>query len=189
MVPRALYCTFVVAVLPQICSNYPIAVSVYHTSTNISTNASYAYTVAPKTEIDNGGVLYTAVPFNINAVYPVNSIYISYSHTSPASLFGGTWTRISGAFLWAVAGDTSVIGKTGGSQTHTLTVNEMPGHKHSIEYVTSGGYKSGITNMPGYAGSSTVTPYGDVTTVTTGGGAAHNNMPPYIQVSVWRRTA
>ena len=45
-------------------------------------------------------------------VYPVGSIYWSYTHTSPASLFGGTWTRISPYFLYA-AGSTATIGETG----------------------------------------------------------------------------
>lgn len=37
----------------------------------------------------------------LDFVHPVNSIYISYSHTSPATLFGGTWERIEDAFLYA----------------------------------------------------------------------------------------
>lgn len=30
---------------------------------------------------------------------------------------------------------------------------------------------------------------GDITTTLTGGSAAHNNMPPYIAVYMWVRTA
>lgn len=44
-------------------------------------------------------------------VYPVNSIYLSYSHVSPATLFGGTWVRISPYMLYAT-GETGVIGET-----------------------------------------------------------------------------
>ncbi|MBQ8253959.1 MAG: hypothetical protein IJY94_00460 [Clostridia bacterium] len=44
--------------------------------------------------------------------YPINSIYISYSHTSPADLFGGTWERIENTFLWALS-DGGMIGLVG----------------------------------------------------------------------------
>lgn len=46
----------------------------------------------------------------LQKAYPVNSIYLSYSHTSPATLFGfGTWERIAPHYLYA-AGDEAVIG-------------------------------------------------------------------------------
>ena len=76
--------------------------------------------------------------------YPVGAIYISVSSTSPASLFGGTWERISGRFLigagaaeanttdyWGTLGASDVncpAGEMGGEATHTLTVIEMPSH-------------------------------------------------------------
>lgn len=31
-------------------------------------------------------------------IYPVGSVYMSYTSTSPASLFGGNWTAITGHF-------------------------------------------------------------------------------------------
>lgn len=117
--------------------------------------------------------------------YPVNSIYISYSHTSPAELFGGTWERIEDRFLWGCK-STESIGATGGESSHTLAVNEMPSHSHPVidtkEYsTTSGGW-----NAPAWGPGSKTTA---AITGFTGGGAAHNNMPPYIQVSIWRRIA
>lgn len=117
--------------------------------------------------------------------YPVNSIYISYSHTSPAELFGGTWTRIEDRFLWGCK-STESIGATGGESSHTLVVDEMPSHSHPFidtkEYsTTSGGW-----NAPAWGPGSKTTA---AITGFTGGGAAHNNMPPYILVSIWRRIA
>lgn len=117
--------------------------------------------------------------------YPVNSIYISYSHTSPAELFGGTWERIEDRFLWGCK-STESIGATGGESSHTLTVNEMPSHSHPFietnEYSsTSGGWNAPAWG-PGSKNTAAITGF-------TGGGAAHNNMPPYIQVSIWRRIA
>lgn len=114
--------------------------------------------------------------------YPVGSIYISYSHTNPGTLFGGTWERLTGGFLWASqAGDT--IGQTGGERTHTLTVNELPSHNHGGTYTNAG---TATKTHAWLASGGSAMAYD---TVSTGGGAAHNNMPPYIQVSIWRRTA
>lgn len=117
--------------------------------------------------------------------YPVNSIYISYSHTSPAELFGGTWARIEDRFLWGCK-STESIGATGGESSHTLAVDEMPSHSHPFistnEYSsTSGGWNAPAWG-PGSKNTAAITGF-------TGSGAAHNNMPPYIQVSIWRRIA
>lgn len=97
----------------QIATNTPVTVNVYYSSTNICSNSSYTETVAPRTDIGNGGILFTCVP--IDHFYPVNSIYIGYSHTSPASLFGGTWQRIEGRILYGCA-SSGTVGATG---THT----------------------------------------------------------------------
>lgn len=66
----------------------------------------------------------------INAVYPVGAIYISVSATSPATLFGGSWTRIQDRFLLA-AGSEYAPGAAGGEATHKLTEAEMPAHTHT----------------------------------------------------------
>lgn len=125
----------------------------------------------------------------LDDVYPVNSIYISYSHTSPASLIGGTWTRLQSRFLWGTT-TSGTIGATGGEQKHTLTVNEMPAHNHGL-YVdskfTKTGGSVGLTNNA--YGNTTSTITGKIYMDNTGGGAAHNNMPPYVNVAIWRRTA
>lgn len=175
----------------RLASNIPITPTVYLTTTDIG-YGSYPLIIEPKTTIDNGGVIHHNIPVNRDAVYPVGSIYICYSHTSPASVFGGTWTRIEDRFLWAVSASGS-IGIKGGAQTHTLTVNELPSHNHdAIAYDNGTRVSLSMTGGTGYnlswnsAGSGTVS---DLMTSEAGGGAAHNNMPPYIQVSVWRRTA
>lgn len=129
---------------------------------------------------------YRATPVKMRSlldyIYPVGSIYLSYSHVSPATLFGGTWERIQNAFLWAVDAN-GEIGLTGGEKTHTLTVNELPSHSHGSVYSQ---HANGTKDKAWYTTSGSSVAYG---AVATGGGAAHNNMPPYIQVSAWRRTA
>jgi microcystin-dependent protein len=117
----------------------------------------------------------------LDAVYPVGSIYIAYNHTNPATLFGGTWARIENAFLWGVD-SSGTIGQTGGSKTHTLTVNELPKHSHGGTYTNAGTSRTHAW----LASNGSAMGYD---TVEAGGGQPHNNMPPYIQVSIWRRTA
>lgn len=114
--------------------------------------------------------------------YPIGSIYLAYNHTDPATLFGGTWERIENRFLWAID-DKGDIGVVGGEKTHTLTVNEIPAHTHGSVYSQ---HATGTKDKAWYTTSGSSVAYG---TVSTGGGAAHNNMPPYIHISAWRRTA
>lgn len=123
----------------------------------------------------------------LSKVYPVGSIYMSVNSASPATLFGGTWERIKDQFLLA-AGDKYAAGKTGGEATHKLTENEIPAHRHSIWFPNAGGEQSAAIGYP-EAGSKN-TWYAEASkTAGAGGGAAHNNMPPYLTVYVWKRTA
>lgn len=136
----------------------------------------------------------------LNLIYPVGSIYMSISSTSPATFLGGTWERIQDRFLLA-AGSTYTAGATGGSATHTLTTSEMPSHIHSrIKYVSNEDWSLGDASNLGtaeadaYSAGPSVTTSQNVKmshwrTSATGGGAAHNNMPPYLAVYVWKRTA
>lgn len=123
----------------------------------------------------------------LSAIYPVGSVYISFSNTSPASLFGGTWTQLSNRFLYA---STGTAGSTGGESTHTLTVDEMPSHTHKIN--RGWGSDSGSSGRMVYAENTLkYSNYSDSDLITrsTGGGKPHNNMPPYITCFIWRRTA
>lgn len=130
-------------------------------------------------------------------LYPVGAIYFSTIKTSPASFFGGTWERIMDRFLLG-AGTTYAAGKTGGSSTHTLTVDEMPPHYHDFSVkTTSGGSTLGLWDTY-FTSSSYVDQVYDsgqnikantYGTRTTGSGAAHNNMPPYLAVYIWKRVA
>ena len=117
-------------------------------------------------------------------VYPVGSIYMSVNSTSPATLFGGTWTQIEDTFLLA-AGSTYAAGATGGEATHTLTLDEIPSHQHASVFHVYGSGDVFTINGASTTSETAVYAY----TGYTGGGAAHNNMPPYLAVYVWQRTA
>lgn len=65
------------------------------------------------------------------AAYPVGSIYCSIDSTDPGTLFGGTWVAIGAGRALVAAGGGFAVGSEGGSDTHTLTVEEMPSHAHT----------------------------------------------------------
>lgn len=117
------------------------------------------------------------------SAYPVGAIYISVSSTSPASLFGGTWEQIKDKFLLA-AGNLYSAGATGGEAKHTLTADEMPTHAHmETIYAGTGSFSGALLDWSSSVGGSQ---YG---TTYAGGSMAHNNMPPYIAVYMWKRIA
>lgn len=122
-------------------------------------------------------------------VYPVGSIYTSINPTDPSILFGGTWEQLKDCFLLA-AGDNYEAGTTGGEAAHTLTVDEMPSHNHllyvrgfddsvSKEALVNGSYN--YTSEQSHAGEA------ELIISSSGGSAAHNNMPPYLTVYIWKR--
>lgn len=104
---------------------------------------------------------------------------MSVNDTDPALLFGGTWERIEGRFLLA-AGGKYEVGSTGGEAAHKLTVAEMPSHSHTY-YRTD--YTSGNTSSGSGLGDKSYS------SGSAGGNQPHNNMPPYLVVYMWRRTA
>ena len=124
----------------------------------------------------------------LNWVYPVGSIYMSVNATSPATLFGGTWVQLKDRFLLG-AGDSYTNGATGGEEAHTLSVDEIPSHNHPYGvYDASSTATLDINHMATYSGKISSTGWGSHT-LYTGGGEAHNNMPPYLAVYMWKRTA
>ena len=139
------------------------------------------------------------------AAWPVNSIFLGYTATSPAVLLGGgTWARISQSrFLVGQGADTDfdTLGETGGEKNHTLTAAEMPSHTHG-----AGSYGTNYQWQGDNTHSGTGAVVTDIANQTTGAGTAaqaglvgssgsagssdpHNNLPPYLVVYIWRRTA
>ena len=141
---------------------------------------------------------------DMNTIYPVGSIYMTVNNVNPSTLFGGTWEQIKDKFLLA-SGDTYAAGTTGGEAMHTLTTDEIPSHTHTQNphshkqnydtwYNKANDYDvrlAGSTN--GYyscAGRSNYeTESATAINQETGGNQAHNNMPPYLTVNIWKKTA
>lgn len=141
--------------------------------------------------------------FVLDNVYPIGSIYMNVNSTNPGTLFGGTWEQIQGKFLLGMS-SSYPAGSQGGEASHTLTTAEMPSHGHNP--ANESGYYGFITNskkvfevgdMGVQSGSGRYYPYStaafDISrnslTGTTGGGNSHNNMPPYLSIYIWKRTA
>lgn len=150
--------------------------------------------------LDESGWVYYRTPLELLAdlgtqtldqilglVHPVGSIYMSINNVSPATLFGGKWVQIKGRFLLG-ASDVYKANTTGGEATHALTTDEMPEHRHSIYYPNSGGpYGDAAISYPEGAGTDKTWEAEMCKTQSAGGSAAHNNMPPYLVVYMWRR--
>lgn len=92
------------------------------------------------------------------AAYPVGSYYMSSNSTSPAVLFGGTWTQIQNRFIYA-AGSGYPVNSTGGSATKSLSTDNLPSHNHSCGSAGSHTHTRGtmnitgsVTNTDGYEG-------------------------------------
>lgn len=128
-------------------------------------------------------------------VYPIGSLYIGSTPTSPAELYGGAWERIKDRFILA-AGDTYAVGSTGGEATHTLKLYEMPEHSHyyrvdgqsGTPIVTFESWRWGFPSDIISQNKDTVAALGAGST-TTGQSKPHNNMPPYRAFYVWQRIA
>ena len=97
--------------------------------------------------------------------YPVGAIYSSTSSTNPGSIFGGGWVEITGAVLRG----NQQAGVYSDSDTHTLSTNEMPTHRHISNNYVSGDYWLGYNS------------YGDSTTYA---GVAYSNISNQYSIKV-----
>lgn len=151
----------------------------------------------------------TKLTMDFDIIYPVGSIYMSMASTDPSTLFGGTWILLKDAFLVG-AGNTYALGSTGGTETHNHT---SAAHTHGYgslytainfagTYGTRYKTKSSVSFTPNerkadsgagysYSTSSTegVQVYGSTASTTPGKTGSSSNIPPYIAVNIWQRTA
>ena len=150
----------------------------------------------------------------LDLVYPVGAIYMSVNSANPGALFGGTWERLKDKFLLA-AGDTFSNGSTGGSKDAVVVAHNHTQNSHNHEppanfvkflvatgdiavngmnrYFTSAGGDAyfvyapmgGADSISEYRYTSNATP----TISSSGESGTNKNMPPYLAVYMWKRTA
>ena len=140
--------------------------------------------------------------------FPVNSLYMTMDSANPELVLGfGKWTQITSSFLrCADAGGSS--GLTGGASSvthkhttagHTLSISEMPSHRHYTSFgfnrmPIGGGSDPESLQQPNYRQEFVGGYYTDY----IGGGNSHSHgdtgtteisiIPPYITIYVWQRT-
>ena len=130
---------------------------------------------------------------NIDAIYPVGSIYITTVSTNPSTYFGGTWAAFgAGKALFGkdTAGTFLTAGSTGGAETNTHN------HYQTVSFDGSGLYVSttGATPRTRVISRNHIAPIG---AANTGGNTREDStfdetigiLPPYIVVYMWQRTA
>lgn len=127
----------------------------------------------------------------VDMIYPVGSIYISLNETNPFQNCG-TWEKIdSETFLMSAGDEQFGLTQTGGSNTTTLTLANLPHHTHTAYTPTSGATAAEFGVADGYTFS--------LSNSTTGGivnGAAEgetpesfSNIPKYLAVNMWKRVS
>ena len=134
----------------------------------------------------------------LDIVYPIGSVYISYTSESPANRFGGTWSAITGRFPYFNAGTTA-----GGENTHNHIYGVSYGYwNRSVvalaQYLYDGKtWENGtIVSLPSdslkvnsglrsdlSSNSYNITVTGSYTTTSS-----ESNMPAYQTFYAWRRT-
>jgi hypothetical protein len=171
----------------------------------------------PKSENSSGVICIKGgdVNYDLDKVYPVGSIYMSVNSTNPSTLFGGTWQQLTDTFLYAsTTADTNSTTATGGSKDavvveHNHTQNS---HNHGSGDNTYPNFMTTNINiavgqtkrtLPS-AGSNYYYVYsnekGDISQHSTtdskqptinnrGVSGTDKNMPPYMKVYMWKRTA
>jgi hypothetical protein len=144
----------------------------------------------------------------LSSVYPVGSIFISTSSTSPATSLGfGSWSRFGeGRILVSQSSsdsDFDTAEETGGAKTHTISESQLPSHQH-FTMNTGNGFGNNLENNVNFAG--TTNSRGGLgnndyimqainstanagKTSAVGSGSAVTHMNPYIVTYMWKRTS
>lgn len=117
------------------------------------------------------------VSYSIDFFFPVGSYYETSDTTfNPNVTWGGTWSLEAEGLVHIGAGTTYAVGTTGGAKTVTLTY-------------ANAGIKNASAEATGFGLTATAAFQNRVMVSDGSGATAHNNMPPYIVVNRWHRTA
>lgn len=147
-----------------------------------------------------GGMTYKMI---VDTIYPIGRTIITFSDVDDPNVQypWQKWERTAQGRMIIGTGEPAknddgtspgnynhVTGNAGGEAEHTLTTSEMPSHGHMVHSaVMNGGNVNYARVSAGGNTDSGPTTYRTGDTSRTGGGAAHNNMPPYLAANMWRR--
>lgn len=126
----------------------------------------------------------------LGVAFPIGKIEMFYDAEDHSNYMGFTWERTAvGKVLVGIDStdtDFNTIGKTGGEKKHTLTINEMPSHAHSINGKQSAGNPMAGSEMA-VAGGNNEWATNPLNTQESGDSQPHNNLQPYQVVAYWKR--
>lgn len=132
----------------------------------------------------------------LDTYFPVGSLYLTVGNENPNNTIGGTWTKLSGYYLYADTSinNTSYTGKH--TQSHILTKDEMPSHSHTQygntdfrESSGAVGYYGLLANVKqGYSYGNEQTINNGYGTYSSGGGQGHTHNIATKGIYVWQRT-
>lgn len=121
----------------------------------------------------------------LEVTHPIGSLWFSTVNTSPASIVGGTWMAIDSAAIRSG----SEVGYIG-SDTHTLTIDEMPSHKHKIDTKTGSDVLFTSPGSVGGSGKTAPTDWGNgLVASATGGSQPHSIVQRSFNCFIWYRVA
>jgi hypothetical protein len=185
-------------------SNISGTVKIGGSTTVVGSLSSGSHTITGNSKITNRidtDVIYANTYLNlpnategiINLIYPIGSIFLSFTNTDPSIRFTGTqWTQVAnGRFIVGVGTGNDGIqnrtfnsgNNTNGEYDHKLTIAEMPRHNHNYSLINIIG--NGERDNNSQAGEN----YNTTATSNTGGDGFHNNTPPGFGLYVWQRTS
>ena len=129
----------------------------------------------------------------LDSLFPIGKVVMFDDDLDHSNYMGFTWVRTAiGRMpigLNSNDSDFDETGKTGGEKKHTLTIDEMPSHRHDMRRKIGGeGFNTpyGNDSVWKMSTASTGIDYGSVLELA-GGGQPHNNMPPYQVFAFWKR--
>lgn len=116
---------------------------------------------------------------------------MSTKNSSPAALFGGSWSIISGAFLLGQS-SSYTLGSTGGSASVKLKITDIPkdvhGFHNSYVLTTNDSVASAYVSTTPTSGWGVFNWKAEPRDNKGGPQTLVNNMPPYLAVNIWERT-
>lgn len=143
----------------------------------------------------------------LNMIYPVGSYYLSTKSTSPSTMFGGSWSALTGRFLYCNS-STSTGGSNNAivvSHNHSASSSSAGAHTHGISAYSGGivftqaglvwqgeggpNYSAPIDWGPGLYASSAGAHTHTITVSSKGSSGTNANMPQYKACYAWYRTA
>lgn len=172
-----------------------------HTITINSTNSAHSHTASSNSAGEHthtrGTMDITGTFFadNIGSEYNTGAFTYDSSSFSPGIV--DDQNAASRAMSFKASRSWTGATSSSGTHSHTITVNSGGTHTHTASSQNNGEHIHSVTGTANTNGNHTHTVNvvsvsnhtHSVTVANTGGGQAHDNMPPYLAVNMWRRTA